>query len=886
MRSNGAHRIHKAFPAVLALAGMLALGGGAAAQSMEGPGLVSAGLLLRQMHGVKRVLMIGAHPDDEDTSLLTTLARGWGAETAYLSLTRGDGGQNLIGPELFEGLGIIRTGELEAARSLDGATQYFTRAFDYGFSKSADEAFSFWPREELLSDVVWVIRRFRPQVVVSVWTGTPRDGHGQHQASGIIAKEAFAAAGDPTRFPEQLAMGVEAWTPEKLYESARGRGGASDQATLLIQTGDLDPLLGRSLYQLSMESRSQHRSQDQGSPQAPGPHATGVRQLQGRATASEGFFAGVDTTLVGLTGGLSGGSADPQAVRRDLEAYERAVDRAQSDFGLDASSLTSDVVDALGELRSATDDLGDAGGEELRAALETKRTVAARAFAAAAGISFDVRAERDLVVPGETVQVRAMLWNGGDIPLTRPDVRLAAPSGWRVDRGGVDGLAPDGGVAPGSLITWTFDVHLPADADPSRLYYLKKPRLGAMYQWPEDGTVRGLPRDPAPVDATVSFVPAPSGAPVVELSSPWRYVGVDRALGQYHKTVLVVPAVSVRVTPEGLVWPQSRTEARSVSVVVHTESEKGSRGELSVKAPAGWSVTPPSQSYALPQAGSERTLTFQVRPDGTAEPGEHVLGFAANDQNGRSYTEGYTLIDYPHIEQAALYRPAEAHVTVVPVRVAQGLRVGYIMGSGDDGPEAIRQLGADVELLSEDQVREGDFDDFRTIVLGIRAYETRPDLVAASEQLLDFARNGGTVIAQYNRIPLDNLVPRPLTVSRSAPRVTDETAPVRILAPDAPVFTTPNRIGPSDFAGWVQERGLYFAADWDPGWVPLLEMNDPGEAPLRGSLLVTSVGKGVYVYTGVAFFREWADRVPGAYRLFANLISLDPAQWRAFEAKR
>jgi hypothetical protein len=273
----------------------------------------------------------------------------------------------------------------------------------------------------------------------------------------------------------------------------------------------------------------------------------------------------------------------------------------------------------------------------------------------------------------------------------------------------------------------------------------------------------------------------------------------------------------------------------------------------------------------LDEAGAERTLTFEIRPSGSPAAGEHSFAVTARDASGRSYVEGYTLVDYEHIDRAALYARAEARVSVVPVVVAEGLRVGYVMGSGDDGPEAIRQLGVDVELLDEDRVRDGDFAGFDVIVLGVRAYEARADVRAAANQLLDFAREGGTVIAQYNRESLGSLPPMPLEVGRVSPRVADERAPVRIPA--------------ADFDGWVQERGLYFGEQWDDGYWPLLEMNDPGEAPQRGSLLVGSVGEGLFVYTALSFFRQWADGVPGPYRLFANLISLDPSAWRAFSAR-
>ncbi|MGE0160161.1 MAG: PIG-L family deacetylase [Gemmatimonadales bacterium] len=864
------------------------------AQSLEGTGAVAVGLQLRKLDGVKRVLMIAAHPDDEDTSLLTTLARGWGAETAYLSLTRGDGGQNAIGPELWEGLGVVRTGELEAARRLDGARQFFARAFDYGFSKNAEEAFANWPREELLADVVWIIRAYRPQVIVSVWSGTPRDGHGQHQASGIVAQEAFRAAGDPSRFPEQLARGVEAWSPAKLYQSVRGlagRGAPPPGGTVRVETGALDPLLGRSLQQLSAESRSQHRSQEMGAAETPGPRSTGVVLVDSRVDGGEGIFAGIDTTLVGLTTGL------PAAARTEtvahLEAYRRAITAAKSEMGTDPTQIVDELTEGLAELEAAQQSAGRSASTELRTTLEARARLAEETLLAAAGVVLDVRADDDLVVPGQTVEVRAQLWNGGPLELTHPTVQLGAPAGWVARETSTEGLGPGGAVQPGTLAAWTFEVTLPERADLSRLYYLRQGREGALYRWPDEPELWGLPRDPSPVGVTARFTPTfvGSAAPVpaedlqVAVERPWRSVTVEPTRGEVSRPVLVVPSVGVRVDPPGLVWPQSRTDARAISVVVRAEAEGGSRGEVTIGAPAGWSVTPGSQPYALSGAGSERTLTFELRPSGAVAAGEHEFEVVARDQDGREYREGYTLIDYEHIERAVVFAPADAVVTVVPVTVAEGLRVGYVMGSGDDGPDALAQLGVDVEMLGEDRVREGDFGDLDVIVLGVRAYEARPDLRAAVSQLHDFAREGGVVIAQYNRESLGSLPPFPLEVGGGSPRVTDETAPVRILEPDAPVLTTPNRIGPDDFAGWVQERGLYFGETWDDRWMPLLEMNDPGEAPLRGSVLVASVGEGAFVYTALSFFRQWGAGVPGAYRLFANLISLDPSAWAAYTTR-
>jgi LmbE family N-acetylglucosaminyl deacetylase len=871
------------------------------AQRLEGTGVVATGLLLRQMDGVKRVLMIAAHPDDEDTSLLTTLARGWGAETAYLALTRGDGGQNLLGPELWEGLGIVRTGELMAARQRDGGRQFFTRAFDYGFSKSADEALSLWPGNELLEDVVWVVRRFRPQVIVTVFTGTPRDGHGQHQAAGLMAREAFAAAGDPSRFPEQLEHGVEAWAPDKLYQTSWRRFIPDlDDGSRDVQTGVLDPLLGRSLLQLSMESRSQHRSQDMGARQTPGPSTTGVILVESRVDdEDQAIFSGIDTTLVGLAAGLPGEAA--VATRGHLEAYRAAVTRAEEGLGLDPEKISGDLMEAMMHLSAARTSAGVDAGMEFDIAIGRKQSLTQRAIAAATGVSLEVRSTDDLVVPGQLFEVTAQLWNGGSHTLTAPDVALDVPAGWVASETTRDGVSAGGTVEPGTLASWTFEVRLPDDAEPSRLYYLREARDGARYRWPDEPELWGLPRDPALIAGSAMFGFAVSDELMTDSSSgraattqsvrlaiddDARYVGVDPAFGEFEKPLLVVPAVSVNVSPAGVTRPQGRTGPTSVTVVVRSEADAGSDGTVEISAPAGWAASPASLAFELGAAGAERTMTFELTPQGTPTPGRHEFGVVASTSDGRSYDEGYSLIDYEHIERTALFTDARATVSVVPVSVAEGLRVGYIMGSGDDGPEAIRQLGAAVELLDEARVHDGDFDGFSTIVLGVRAYETRPELQASTEQLLDFARHGGTVVVQYNRGSLGSLAPYPMQVGRGSPRVADETAPMQMLDDHSPLFTTPNRITEADFEGWVQERGLYFASEWDDRYVPQLELHDAGEESRYGSVLVASVGEGVFVYAALSFFRQWAGQVPGAYRLFANLISLDAAAWSAFQESR
>ena len=868
-------------------------------------GVVGAGLRLRQLDGVKRVLMIAAHPDDEDTSLLAAFARGLGAETAYLSLSRGEGGQNLIGPRLREGLGVIRTGELLAARALDGGEQYFTRAFDFGYSKRVDEALELWPFEEVLRDVVFVVRKFRPHVIVSVFSGTPRDGHGQHQLAGMAAREAFAAAGNPDRYPELAARGVTPWQPTKLYRSTRF---SPRDATVSVPTGDFDPLLGRSHFQLAMESRSQHRSQDMGSAQYMGPRASSLRLEASvvEGVEDDGIFAGVDTTLFGQLGPPlpTGWPADTE---QRIERYRGALADAGREFSaLRADGAVAGLADAARILRGLVDDAPEGDGKRV---LERRLDQVSEALLAAAGVVTDVRVGRDLLTPGESVVVDVNVWNGGAFDLSGVEPRLLLPAGWEASPTEESAVGPsgspffrapvaptpdDGRVPGGQIARWSWRVAIPSDAPSSSPYYLDTARDGAMHVWPDDSALWALPFDPAPIEAQVSMELARSGGSagavplVVERAG--EYVGVDKAAGEYREPVLVVRAINVEVDPPSMVWPSGTVGVREIDVVLTNTSSTARSGAVRLEALDGWEVEPPSASFALEPDGASGSFTFAVTPRGAAADGSHTLRVVARETGGAGVVAGagadfhtqFDIVDYPHIRRTLMAREAAVRVAVFPVAANTDLGVGYIMGSGDDGAVALRQMGMEVAELDEDRVRGGDFAEFDVIVLGVRAYETRPDLGTANEALLDFARGGGTVIVQYNKyeFPAGGFAPYPVTINRPHDRVTDENAAVTILAPESLVFAGPNVVGPADFEGWVQERGLYFLGEWDDRFTPVMEMADPGEDPKRGGLLVAEVGDGLYVYTGLAFFRQFPAGVPGAYRLFANLVSMRAEDWR------
>jgi len=859
---------------LLAAGGFTALSSPLAAQEPAlANGSAGLGLLLRRLDGVKRVLLIGAHPDDEDTSLLAALSRGMGVETAYLSLTRGEGGQNLLGDELDEGLGLLRTGELLAARSLDGGTQYFSRAFDFGYSKTAEETFRYWPRDEILADVTWVVRTFRPQVIVSIFSGTPRDGHGQHQVAGMMAKAVFETAGDPDAFPEQLEVGALPWSPRKLY--LRSRFGPGEVSTE-VETGRFDPLLGRSHYQLAMESRSQHRSQDMGMPQPPGPRSSGLILEASRVPVAEdggpeGFFAGVDTTLTGLATGVDAGRRG--GVEEALRRYDRAIVAAQE--GLEAAEpwgITEELEGALDALRDVGSRIDDPGDSELAHVLAERIPLVERAILLSEGVVVDARVNGDFLVPGEDVGATVSLWNGGPRTVSGAEAGLMLPKGWTATR--VEG--PEGTqVAPGSLATWAFDIHVPRTAELSQPYFLEQPRDGEIYRWPGDPALWGMPRNPPPISGRVSLRLGASSTPLT-VAREAVFVGVDKATGQYTEPVLVVPRLSVSVDPDRMVWPTALAESREVTVRVKTQSATDEPGVVTLTLPEGWQTEPREIPMEGLEPGAESSFTFRITPPEPLAPGEYAVQAQVRTGQGEMYGEGFVTVDYPHIRRNVLFSPSTSRISAVPVSLEPGLRVGYIMGSGDMGAEVLSQLGASVKLLDPEDVRGGAFDGLDVLVLGIRAYETRPDVAAANDRILDFARDGGTVIVQYNKyeFPQGGFAPYPVTMSRPHDRVADETVPVTILDPTHPLFNYPNKITQADFQGWAQERGLYFLHTWDEHYTPLLEMHDPGEEAKRGGLVVTPLGKGLYVYTGLAFFRQFPEGVPGAYRLFANLVSL------------
>jgi LmbE family N-acetylglucosaminyl deacetylase len=849
-------------------------------------GLVQA---IERLRTTASAMHTAAHPDDEDTALIARLARGDHARVAYLSLNRGEGGQNIIGTELFDALGVIRTEELLQARTLDGGDQLFTRAYDFGFTKTPEEASAKWDDAVIVGDMVRAIRRYRPLVILNGWSGTPADGHGQHQLAGRLAPLAFAAAADPARYPDQLAEGLRPWQPRKLYVR-HGFGADPATATLRLPTGTLDPLLGRSYFEIAMEGRSQHKSQEMGVIESRGARTSDLRLVQ-NLTAAPGehsthemaetsVFAGIDTSLIGLAAlaGLPKGALATELAAMDAAAGEAL---ASADIVRAPGKLVPVLVRGLAAARAARTAAAamsaPAGARaEADFLLAVKVAQFEDALVRASGIVVDALADREVASAGDTLSVSVNVFLPDGTPVTPGAGTLVVPAGWAAAP-----AAPPEATAGGSPLARLFreeptrtehwQVTVAADAPPTEPYWLRTPRTGPVFTWTGvPGGLQTLPFDPP---AIVARVPLTIGGATVLLDRPVVFRYADSIRGEIRRDVAIVPAVTVAFDETLAIVPAGAASAppRGVRVRVRSETLPSGPGVVRVLPPAGWRVDPAGAPIAFTSRGEGASVPFTVTPPSRVAPGAYTLA-AQVTIAGRTVETSMQTIDYPHIQKHRLYAPARMTARVLDLAVAP-VKVGYVMGGGDRVPEAIRRLGLDVTLLTDDDLASGDLARFDTIVVGVRASESRPAFVAANARLLQFVRDGGTLIVQYQQTDYTGRSLAPFPADGSV-RVSDERAPVTILAPQHPVFTTPNRITPADWDDWVQERNLYAWATFDPQYTPLLESGDPGEPRQRGGQLYARIGKGHYVYTSYAWFRQLPAGVPGAYRLFANLLSL------------
>ena len=847
---------------------------------------------IRKLTTTASVLHVTAHPDDEHSGMLTLASRGWGARTALLSLNRGEAGANAIGPELFDGLGLIRTRELVLSGRYYGLDDlYFTTATDYGYSKSLDEAFRSWNREAVLEDMVRVIRLNRPMVVVSRFHGTARDGHGNHHAAGALTPEAVAVAADPERFPGQITReGLRPWRVPRLY-----RGGVRDAEPhhVAVDANGYSPLLGTTYQRWANMGLSLQRSQTSGrtwrgggqvyryerladtAPDARGPQRRGPVRQSGTAAPNRGqdagfvgqqglppandFFAGLDTRLPGLPALLSE-EVDP-GVAGQLAEVQEVVDGVVRDFDFTAPEASvAELARGLALLRAV------AGGADVPVETGFHLAIKERQFedaiVAAAGV--EVLAQREagagaeVIVPGEVVGVELSVESAipGRTEVTGVRIRPG-------DEGRVTAAAPG-----------RFDVRIPHDAATASPYFSRAGLDENHYQVADSAALHlpwRRPRFVATVDLVVEGAAISRTVPVIAAVPRLPY-------GTLARRVDMLPAVSVSVAPAvRVVPPGSGGVGRAIDVLVRLEANAPDVSvEAALELPAGWTAAPTSARHDFRSRGEVAEASFSIgpTPDWSGDAVVNAVARATVHGRAREYRAGYQTIEHRDLPLARLRRPARTLVRSVEVARLDGAAVGYVMGVGDEIPAAIRALGATVRLLGESDLAGGALEGFDAIVVGTRAYAVRRDLADNNQRLLDYARGGGNLVVLYQTqefVPAE-MAPYDAALPRGSEEVSEEDAPVELLKPDHPLLAGPNRISQADFDGWLEQRGSKFFTEWDRAYTPLIETGDTGQEPQRGVWLTAEVGPGRYTYLALALHRQLPYGVPGAYRILSNVL--------------
>lgn len=858
----------------------------------EEAGQVGLGLLLRRLSTVGVFMQATAHPDDEYNPQLVMYARGMGYRTILATATRGDGGQNEIGPELLDALGVLRTEELESMHRFDGAEQYFTRAVDFGFTVSLEETMEKWGREEIIGDYVRLIRMLRPDVIAGLPPQATGPTHQHHPASALLAREAYRQAGDPSRYPEQLKDGLRPWQPKKFYSMAAGFGGATGRGQAparpapgfcLLETAIFDPLLGRTYAEIGAEARSMHKCQGTAQLLAlPGP-ANRRYQLVETTIAGEmekvelSLFDGVDTSVLGIVQYVKG--QPPRALVDGLGAVSKAVQDAQAQLASRGPEATSQALaSGLAALRSLRGQLAGMALDgqaryEIDLRLKSKEEDFQQALLLADNVRIETLANDGVVIGGQPITVNVVVGVRSKAPVS---VRGVSFDGFE----GASACKP--GPIQNGLYRCESPLKIPAAARITAPYW-KRLADAARYEFEADAPF-GLPFRPTPFRARLAL--DVSGT-AVTVEKPVEHRYEDIVSGEKRMELEVVPAWAVKLAPEIAIIPSaagaSATADREARLTVINGGKGVRKGDVRLELPAGWRAQPESAPLVFTREDEAQTVRFSIRPPAKTKPGTYRIRAIAST-GGQAFDRGYQVVEYPHTERRHLDVPAEATLKVIDVRAAPNLRVGYVMGVGDQVPAAITQLGAKVTLIDSDELAWGDLSQYDTVVLGVRAYEKRDDLRAANQRLLDYVERGGTLIVQYNRPDsggeFNSAQYGPYPVKVTANRVTDENAPVTLLVPKHPAFTYPNAISDATWKDWVQERGTYFLEQGDPRYVDLLQMDEPfpnNKGMKRGALVEARVGKGRWIYLGLGLWRQLPAGTNGAYQLLANSISLGKA---------
>ncbi|NRB63227.1 MAG: PIG-L family deacetylase [Saprospiraceae bacterium] len=800
---------------------------------------------IEKLNFLGSALYVAAHPDDENTRLIAYLANELKAETAYCSMTRGDGGQNLIGPEIRELLGLIRTHELLGARSVDGGSQFVTRANDFGYSKHPDETFNIWDKDQVMADLIWNIRKWQPDVVINRFDHrSPGSTHGHHTASAMLSVEAFDLAGDPQVHREQL-KDLDVWQPRRLFFNtswwfygSRENFAKADKSRLLsVDVGVYYPLIGKSNTEIAAESRSMHKCQGFGSAGSRGEQSEYLELLKGDMPSGADIFEGINTTWSRVEGGKPIG----EILARVEKNYDYQNPSASVPELLKARRMIAGLEDGYWK--------------------RVKLAEIERVIEASIGLYLEAIASVYHAVPGETVELAIEMINRSAIPVKMRSVTIK-PAGQDTTLN----LVLENNVANRIYR----NLIIPAESAYTSPYWLDE--LGSLGMYTvEDQNLRGLPETPRP--NRVVFMLTIAGEPMM-LEKEIVYKRTDPVKAEVYRPFEIIPEASVRILNPVYIFPDDRP--REVTVMVRSGIDSLS-ATVGLELPDGWRSEPEYQVVSIANKGAEEAFIFQVFPSRTKSEGE--LTPVVSTEGGTQYNREMIVIEYDHIPTQTVLRPAQARVAKLDIE-RRGSRIAYVMGAGDQIPTSLEQIGYQVDLLDVSDVSVDVLKGYDALIIGIRAYNTVDRIQFANDAMLEYVKQGGTMIVQYNttrglRLPSRELGPFPFALSRD--RVAVEGAEVRFLAPDHPVLNFPNKITSEDFAGWVQERGLYFPNEWSPEYEPILSSNDPGEDAKDGGLLIAKYGEGHYIYTGYSWFRELPAGVSGAYRLFANMISIGQA---------
>ena len=786
-------------------------------------------IALQKLNVLGSVLYYAAHPDDENTAALAYFSKGRKYRTAYLSVTRGGGGQNLIGPEKGVEIGILRTQELLSARKIDGAEQLFTRAIDFGYSKTPEETFEFWGKEEILADIVWIIRKFRPDVIITRFAPNGSGGHGHHTASGPLITEAFLAAANPNKFPEQLKY-VKPWQPKRLLWNTWRPGQQDGNKLLQFDTGEYNPILGKSYTEMAAESRSNHKSQGFGSTGSRGTRIDYLQHVEGDPAKSD-LFDGIDTSWNRVPGGRKVG----QMLAEILKSFDPQH----------SSNSISKLIAVYAELLTLNESYWGT----------LKKLELLRIIQACAGLWIEAIADDFSAAPGDDIQIKITIVNRSNFPFKLQEISFP---------GVASGSALDLNLKNNDPVVVEKTVSLPKDFPISQPYWLMATPQRGIFSI-QDQKIIGLAENPPSLYA--KMIIAANGT-LLEFSVPLLFRWRDRVDGELYRTFEIRPLVTLKM--ENKVQIFADNEPKTVTVTLKSHSQNGIGGELRLKATDKWQINPASFPFSFVNKYEEKQFSFVVSPPNNSDEAEII---AEAEINGEKWAFSIVEISYPHIKRQTYFPKNRMKVVKIDIKKS-GSNIGYIMGAGDEVADGLKNLGYDVSLLNDEMLENEDLTPFDAIITGIRAYNTRERLKHTQDKLLQYVKNGGTLIVQYNvsrGLQIENIGPFPLTIGRD--RVTEETAPISILFPNHQLLNFPNKITTNDFKGWVQERGLYFASQWDEKYETVLSSHDSNESDKLGGLLFTRYGKGVFIYTGYAWFRQLPAGVPGAFRLFVNLIS-------------